>query len=161
MDTQAAVMSSSSVEVRSGALDGRSPAGTVEFVGNANLRAALLQRYPWLGATELGPQAVEAGECDRCGAEARLVAPCGPPPDDAPGRVGPDWALGRRCALELGPDGWCGGHEAEAGDALEWLGALPDEADDVARLWWVATGEVRVDPAILGSARRLALPLEG
>ena len=119
------------------------------------LRAALLDRYPWLRDTDLGPQSVEAGECDGCGAEARMVAPCGPPPR---GGVGADWALGRRCALAAGPDGWCEGHEAEAEAALGWLAALPDEADDVARLWWVATGEVRVDPGLLGTARRLRLP---
>jgi hypothetical protein len=36
---------------------------------------------------------------------------------------------------------------------------LPAEADDVARLWWVATGEVRLDPAlVVAAAERLALP---
>jgi hypothetical protein len=132
-------------------------------MGYPDLRRALLARYPWLGDPEHGPQTVEAGECDRCGAEARLVAPCGPPPTEraGPGAIGPDWALGRRCALELGPDGWCDGHEADAEAALAWLGELPAEADDVARLWWVATGEVRVDPGLLGAARRLALPAPG
>jgi hypothetical protein len=126
------------------------------------LRRALLRRYPWLADVDRGPQAVEAGECDRCGAEARLVAPCGPPPPNGfgsreGGAVGPDWALGRRCAEELGVDGWCDGHEQDAEVVLRWLAALPPEADDVARLWWVATGEVRLDPAIVGVARRLAL----
>jgi hypothetical protein len=124
----------------------------------SELRAALLDRYPWLADTEHGPRTVQAGECDRCGVEARLVAPCGPPPSSAVGQVGPDWAIGRRCAAELGVDGWCAGHAEEAQDALAWLAALPEEADDVARLWWVATGEVRVDPAVMGVARRLALP---
>lgn len=128
-------------------------------MGHPDLRRALLARYPWLDDADHGPRSVEAGECDRCGAEARLVGPCGPPPADAV-RVGlgPDWGLGRRCAAELGVGGWCDGHEDEALAALRWLAALPPEADDVARLWWVATGEVRVDPAILGIARRLALP---
>jgi hypothetical protein len=36
---------------------------------------------------------------------------------------------------------------------------LPAEADDVARLWWVATGEVRLDPALVSTAvARLGLP---
>lgn len=125
-------------------------------MGYPDLRAALLQRYPWLADTEHGPQSVEAGECDRCAGEARLVAPCGPPPRGS-ARVGPDWGVGRRCAAELGVEGWCGGHEDEALGALAWLSALPPEADDVARLWWVATGEVRVDPAIIGVAERLSL----
>lgn len=112
------------------------------------LRQVLRARYPWLAATDRGPQAVEAGECDRCGAEARLVATCGPIA----------WAtLGRRCAADLGPDAWCPGHAEEAAATLAWLAALPDEADDVARLWWVATGEVRLDPALAVIARRLAL----
>jgi hypothetical protein len=124
-------------------------------MGFPDLRRALLVRYPWLADLDHGPQSVEAGECDRCGAEARLLAPCGPPPG---GAVGPDWALGRRCAAELGLDGGGDGHEDEAESALAWTAALPPEADDVARLWWVATGEVRVDPSIIGTARRLALP---
>jgi hypothetical protein len=132
-------------------------------MGHPDLRRALLARYPWVDDVEHGPRSVEAGECDACGAEARLVQPCGPPPPSrlgsrSRGAVGPDWGLGRRCAAELGVDGWCHGHEAEAEAALAWLAALPAEADDVARLWWVATGEVRVDPAIVGSARRLGLP---
>jgi hypothetical protein len=124
----------------------------------AALRAALLSRYPWVGCTDIGPQSVVAGECDRCGAEARMVAPCGPPPEGVVG-VRADWALGRRCALECGPDTWCAGHEAQARHALVWLAALPYEADDVARLWWVATGEVRIDNELLRCARQLALPL--
>jgi hypothetical protein len=127
-------------------------------VDRSALRSALLARYPWLGTTDLGPRSVEAGECDRCGAEVRLVAPCGPPPA---GATGPDWALGRRCALELGVDGWCAGHEDEATAALAWLDALPDEADEVSRLWWVSTGEVRIDPLLLASVRRLGLPGAG
>jgi hypothetical protein len=125
------------------------------------LRTALLARYPWLAADDVGPQSVAAGECDRCAAEARLVAPCGPPPADlgAAGRVGPDWAIGRRCAAELGTDGWCAGHIEEAEEALAWLRLLPAEADEVARIWWVATGEVRVDPALIGAIRRLELPV--
>lgn len=49
------------------------------------LRVALLARYPWLAESDVGPRSVEAGECDRCENEARLVAPCGPPPDGACG----------------------------------------------------------------------------
>lgn len=114
------------------------------------LRQALRARHPWLQATEHGPQAVDAGECDRCGAEARLVPTCGPIA----------WAaLGRRCTIELGEEAWCDGHADRAASTLAWLAALPAAADDVARLWWVATGEVRVDPALLAAARRLELPL--
>lgn len=126
----------------------------------AALRTALRRRYPWIDDPDRGPQAVAAGECDACGHEARLVQPCGPPPVTAR-PAGPDWALGRRCAARLGQDAWCDGHAAEADAALAWLAGLPREADDVARLWWVATGEVRPDPALLGVARRLALPAGG
>jgi hypothetical protein len=115
----------------------------------AALRKALRDRYPWLADTEHGPQAVEAGECDRCAAEARLVMTCGP---------GADLMLGRRCAAATGVDAWCSGHEPEARRALRWLAGLPPEADVVARLWWVATGEVRLDPAVLERAVQQVLP---
>lgn len=115
----------------------------------AALRQELLVRYPWLEHLEFGPKAVESGECDRCGAEARLVSTCGPTA----------WtALGGRCAAEVGAEAWCDGHRDDAERALAWLAALSAVADDVARLWWVATGEVRLDPALLDGARRRALP---
>lgn len=112
------------------------------------LRAALRAAYPWVAATELGPQAVSAGECERCGEEARLVPTCGP----IAARE-----IGRRCAAALGGEAWCEGHAAQAAAALDWLAALPPEADDVARLWWVATGEVRAEAVLVERARRLAL----
>jgi hypothetical protein len=139
---------------------------TLVPMGYPDLRQALLARYPWTGDASFGPQTVEAGECDGCAAEARLVAPCGPPPAAvarsaaAAGRkVGPDWALGRRCVEGLGEDIWCEGHRAAGAAARAWLAYLPAEADDVARLWWVATGEIRLDPdLVVPSARRLGLP---
>lgn len=124
-------------------------------MGYPDLKNELLRRYPWLAATDHGPQSVDAGECDRCRAEARLVSPCGPPPE---GAAGPDWGIGRHCAAELGVEAWCEGHEADGRAALEWLEDLPPEADDVARLWWVSTGEVRLDPALIEVARRMELP---
>lgn len=115
----------------------------------ASLRDALRARHPWLDHEDFGPRTVEAGECDRCGAETRLVATCGPTA----------WpALGRRCAAEVGTDAWCDGHRDDAERALAWLTGLPAVADQVARLWWVSTGEVRLDPALLEQARRAALP---
>ena len=77
---------------------------------------------------------MEAGDCDRCGNEARLVMTCGP------GGV----YLGRSCVAELGATAWCTGHHAEAAAAVSWTAQLPPEADTVARLWWVARGEVRL-----------------
>lgn len=118
----------------------------------AALKQALRRRYPWLDATDYGPRGVEAGECDRCHAEARMILTCGP--STAP-------ALGRACAAATGEEAWCAGHQQDAEAALSWLAALPPEADDVARLWWVATGEVDVDSALLDGARRLQLPLGG
>ncbi len=112
------------------------------------LRAALRARYPWLDEPDVGPRGVEAGECDACGAEARLVTTCGPGPV----------ALGRRCAGDAGAGAWCDGHAEEAAAALAWLERLPPEADDVARLWWVATGEVRLDPALTAAIASRALP---
>lgn len=118
------------------------------------LRGELQAAYPFLRRLDAGPQAVAAGECDRCADEPRMVQPCGPPPGDLPSRATPDWALGRRCALAAGVSGWCDGHAEEAEEVLAWLDRLPDEADDVARLWWVATGEVRPWPGWEATARR-------
>lgn len=101
----------------------------------AALRTALTSRYPWLSDRRCGPGAVEAGECDRCGAEARLIATCGP---------GHEQYLGRRCLFASGEDAFCDGHGAQARAAVGWVRTLPEEADVVARLWWVATGEVRL-----------------
>lgn len=116
------------------------------------LRATLLARHPWVDDVEVGPRAVEAGECDRCGAEARLVTTCGPT----------RWAsLGRRCAAEVGDRAWCDGHADEGRRRLAHLDRLPPEADAVARLWWVATGEVRLDPAAVEPLIVHALPAGG
>lgn len=100
------------------------------------LRHAITARHRWVDDGDIGPRSVEAGDCDRCGLEARLVAVCGPVP----------WAaIGRRCARELGTRAWCDGHAGDVPALLDHLGALPAEADTVARLWWVATGELRLD----------------
>jgi len=96
----------------------------------AELRGRLLAGHPWLGDDRFGPRNVVAGECDRCGAEARLVQTCGPGGGE----------YGRRCASA---DDWCDGHADEAAEARAWLDALPPDADDVAWLWWLSTGEVR------------------
>ncbi|MBW3604750.1 MAG: hypothetical protein KY460_07530 [Actinobacteria bacterium] len=113
------------------------------------LCAALRARYPWIDHDEIGPRAVEAGECDRCGAEARLVTTCGPT----------RWAsLGRTCAEDVGERAWCDGHAADAAAWLALLRGLPAEADAVARLWWVATGEVRIDASNVEPLLAKALP---
>lgn len=111
------------------------------------LRRALRDHYPWLDRDDLGPRSVVAGECDRCGHEARLVETCGP---------GIHRYLGRRCAHQVGENAWCEGHQERARMALAWLADLPDEADDVARLWWVATGEVQLDPDLVARSPALA-----
>ena len=109
----------------------------------AGLRRELLERFPWVARTDLGPQSVTAGECDRCGDEPRIVQPCGPPASGVQAAT-PEWALGRACALELGAAAWCEGHADEAEELLAVLAQLPPAADDVSRLWWFATGEVRL-----------------
>jgi hypothetical protein len=118
--------------------------GTMRWPGNAppkaELRARLLREHPWLAHDSYGPRNVTAGDCDRCHAEARLVLTCGPGGGE----------YGRRCAVA---DDWCDGHADEAEEALAWLEALPDDADDVAYLWWLATGEVRYS-----GSRGYALP---
>lgn len=94
------------------------------------LRAQLLRAHPWLADDRFGPRTVTAGDCDRCRAEPRLVLTCGPDGGE----------YGRRCATT---GDWCDGHAPEADEALAWLSALPDDADEIAYLWWFATGELR------------------
>lgn len=101
------------------------------------LRARLRAAHPWLDDEANGPRTVDAGECDGCGSEARLVQTCGPGAAQ----------LGRQCARDRGVEAWCDGHHDDAVAALTWLAELPPDADDVARLWWVATGEVRLSSA--------------
>jgi hypothetical protein len=137
------------VVVRPGTMAAMSDLGPQD---RATLRTALLALHPWLRQTDVGPQSVSAGECDVCGDEARLVQPCGPPPAAIGGAATPDWAMGRRCAAAAGVEGWCDGHADEATAALSWLRELPEDADLVARLWWVATGEVRADPSVRARA---------
>ena len=113
------------------------------------LRQALRDRHPWIDDPDVGPRTVEAGECDRCGREARMVTTCGPT----------QWAsLGRRCAAQIGVAAWCDGHAEDARAWLARLAALPPQADALARLWWVATGEVRIDPSMLRPLLDEALP---
>lgn len=119
-------------------------------VERERLRRALRSAYPWVDQTQWGPAAVEAGECDGCQAEARLVMTCGP-------SVG--LYLGRRCASRAGADAWCAGHADDAGAAVAWLAGLPAEADVVARLWWVASGEVVLDERlVVTQMMNLSLP---
>jgi hypothetical protein len=109
-----------------------------------SLRRRLLEVAPWLGRTDVGPQAVDAGVCDRCLREPRLLPTCGP-------TVG--LAVCRACAAELGYDGWCVGHQDEG------AAALPDRWADLVTLWWVATGEVRAE-AVTGRAEGSEAALE-
>ncbi len=108
------------------------------------LRAALRTAYPWVTDGEVGPSAVEAGECDRCARRPRCVPTCGPVA----------WtALCADCAVAVGEDGWCAGHADQGQDLRHWAAALPPEWPTVVRLWWVATGEVRADRAWVAAAR--------
>ena len=111
----------------------------------------MLEAEPWLAATERGPQAVDAGPCDRCGQLPRLLPTCGP--DGLPG-------VCRPCAEELGTDAWCDGHLAEAEESLAWTAALPDHWDVAVTLWWLATGEVRLGSLVdLRADERLPAPV--
>lgn len=102
------------------------------------LRHRLLEVAPWLARTDVGPQAVEAGPCDRCGEAPRLLPTCGPSGASA---------VCRDCARQLDVDGWCDGHREEGATARAWAEGLPARWADLVTLWWVATGEVRVDAA--------------
>ena len=117
---------------------------TSPAVDRARLRRTLRAAYPWVTDTETGPRAVEAGECDRCARRPRCVPTCGPVA----------WtALCADCAVAVGEDGWCAGHHDQGLAHRDWARSLPPEWATVVRLWWVATGEVRVDPAWVATAR--------
>lgn len=62
--------------------------------------------------------------------------------------------LGRRCTEQLGVEAWCDGHADQAAAVAAWTLTLPPEADVVARLWWVATGEVVLDSHLLAAYLR-------
>jgi hypothetical protein len=102
----------------------------------AALRRELLRAEPWLGALDVGPQAVDAGTCERCDRWPRLLPTCGPAGVAA---------LCRDCARDLGDEGWCDGHRDEGRHARIWAAQLPDRWAAAVVLWWVATGEVRID----------------
>lgn len=119
------------------------------------LRSVLRLHYRWIDDEAYGPRTVDAGECDRCRRQPRLVPTCGPTA----------WtALCRGCALHVGEEAWCAGHAEEGRAVLDGLGSLPDEWDTVVLLWWVATGEVRLDQLVdarterVPAAVRAALP---
>jgi len=103
-------------------------------VDRRGLRAALVEVAPWVTATDHGPSAVEAGDCERCGNAPRLLPLCGPVA----------WtAVCRDCGLALGEDGWCDGHRDDGAAARAWAAALADDWPLVTLLWWLATGELR------------------
>lgn len=110
------------------------------------LQAALAAAYPWLEDPDVGPRAVDAGECDRCGRHPRFVPTCGPTSVEAVCPV---------CATEAGISLWCEGHAGTGRSVLAALSSLPEEWDVATRLWWVATGEVRLDTLVLPPAARL------
>lgn len=117
-------------------------------VDRAALREALVDRYPWLEATDRGPRAVTAGECGRCGRRPRLLPTCGPVAHAA---------VCRACADELGRDGWCAGHADHGRELRAWAAGLPEEWPDVVRLWWVATGEIRLGTLVIPHRLRALL----
>lgn len=103
------------------------------------LRRALGTAYPWVQEHDRGPRSVEAGECDRCGQRPRLLPTCGPV----------RWtAVCRDCAREVGDDAWCEGHAELGRELRRWAAELPPEWAAVCRAWWIATGEVRLDPSL-------------
>lgn len=114
-------------------------------IDRAALRQALLGAEPWLSATELGPQAVAAGACDRCGDAPRLLPTCGPTRFEA---------LCRDCAQAEGDDAWCDGHREAGRAARAWAARLPERWADAVVLWWVATGELRLDETQLADPAR-------
>lgn len=101
--------------------------------GRRGLRDALLDVAPWLGDDTFGPRTVDAGPCDVCGNQPRLIATCGP---NAAARC-------RDCVDAHGDAAWCDGHREVAAAARAWLAQLPDWWAPAVTAWWIATGEVR------------------
>ena len=114
------------------------------------LQRALLTAEPWLSATEVGPQAVVAGTCDRCTELPRLLPTCGPIAQEA---------LCRPCAEQVGDDAWCDGHLDDGRAARRWARTLPDRWADAVVLWWIATGEVRLAATHVPDLSRWPLPV--
>jgi hypothetical protein len=110
------------------------------------LRVALLEAAPWLGATEVGPRSVVAGACDRCGTAPRLLPTCGPTSFEA---------LCRDCAHDEGDEAWCEGHLDDGRAARAWSSELPDRWGEAVVLWWIATGEIRGDESMTGGSSPL------
>ena len=104
------------------------------------LRRAILTAAPWIADDERGPQAVAAGRCDRCGEHPRLLPTCGASGFEA---------LCRDCGLELGDEAWCEGHRDDGDRARSWAMALPEDWAAAVVLFWVATGELRLDDQVL------------
>lgn len=126
---------------------------TVDRADRRQLRSALSSAAPWLTRGDVGPRAVDAGQCDRCEQRPRLVPTCGPVA----------WrALCRACVLDVGLDAWCDGHADDGRDVLAWVADLPAWWGDAVVLWWVTTGEVAAPPhevsADMPRAIRAALP---
>lgn len=108
-----------------------------------DLLALLVDHHPWLADDDLGPAAVDAGPCDRCDVEPRLVTPCGPVP----------WrGLCRDCVLEVGTAAFCAGHGDQADDLLVRARDLPATWATLVRMTWVARGEIRADRDFLAAA---------
>lgn len=103
----------------------------------AELRRTLLAANPWLEADDVGPRSVDAGVCDRCASAPRLIETCGPSAFTA---------VCRPCLVELGDEAWCDGHRAHGAAVREWESRLPRWWGEVTVLWWVATGELTLDP---------------
>jgi hypothetical protein len=116
------------------------PRAGLDRRARAALRRALREAEPWLAATDVGPQAVDAGPCDRCGQRPRLLPTCGPTP----------WpALCRDCADGVGLEAWCDGHADDGRAALAWARTLPSHWDVAVTVWWVATGELALESLVL------------
>lgn len=110
-----------------------------------DLAAALATVAPWIDDPDVGPRAVDAGECDRCGHQPRWVQTCG----------AQAWrAVCRDCLIELRQDLFCTGHASMAADAVRKARRLPEDWATLTRLAWIATGEVHPDDEWLALVRR-------
>ena len=63
------------------------------------------------------------------------------------------------CIEAVGDAGWCEGHREVAAHVRAWARSVPPWWADAVVLWWVATGEVRPGPGLVGNADELPGPV--
>lgn len=110
----------------------------MSVLSRRDLRRMLATEAPWLIDGTVGPTTVDAQLCGRCRTDPGIVPVCGPVAFQA---ACPSCVTAR-------DDLFCDGHQDVAAYARTFSRALPANWREVVLLWWIATGELRVDAAL-------------